>query len=77
MQLSSFKWYAIIECDFGILKFRFRILRMPIEFKYASTIESVFLRCCILHNILLVHDGLDSKYNDELFWSHHNPENDN
>ena len=66
-----------IECVFGILKARFRILKMQLEVKYASTIEAIFQCCCILHNILLVHDGLDTKYNDEAFWSHLSPENDN
>ena len=50
---------------------------MSIEFKYASTIEAFFQCYCILHNILLVHDGFDTKYNDEAFWSHLSPENDN
>jgi hypothetical protein len=65
-----------IECVFGIFKARFRILRSYLTFKYPSTMESIFQCCCILHNMLLVHDGLDTKYNDECFWTHLNPEDD-
>ena len=62
-----------IECVFGILKATFRILRSYRTFKHPSTMEAIFQCCCILHNMLLVHDGLDTKYNDECFWNKLNP----
>ena len=39
------------ECTYGILKQRFRELRLPSEFKKAITVEHVFKTCCQLHNM--------------------------
>ena len=39
-----------VECVFGILKARFRILASHIEYTEATTIEYI-MSCCILHNI--------------------------
>ena len=45
-----------IECVFGILKKRFRILRLPFEISKEDT--GVHFRvCCVLHNMLLQRDG--------------------
>ena len=41
-----------IECVFGILKARFRILRSYLTFKHPSTMEAIFQCCCILHNMM-------------------------
>lgn len=51
-----------VECTFGSLKARFRILRNPIEYHDQSCIDNVFFTCCIIHNILLTIDGLDSRW---------------
>mmetsp|Transcript_67276 Transcript_67276/g.140130 ORF Transcript_67276/g.140130 Transcript_67276/m.140130 type:complete len:142 (+) Transcript_67276:1009-1434(+) len=47
-----------VECVFGRLKGRFRILKIPSLFWYQHEIDNVFFTCCILHNILLEWDGL-------------------
>ena len=52
-----------VECTFGILKSRFRCLRHGIRFHDYNQIESVFHMCCILHNMILVHDGLHNRWN--------------
>jgi hypothetical protein len=46
-----------VECLFGILKQRFRWLKHWNELHEVSDVNNVFVTCCILHNILLQHDG--------------------
>ena len=46
-----------IECTFGILKGRFRILKNAIRLKYEDDIEALFRTCAVLHKILLQFDG--------------------
>ena len=57
-----------VECTFGILKKRFRILRQAMECLEAETISDTFKACCALHNILLRHDGLHSIGRDRSDW---------
>lgn len=47
-----------VECVFGILKGRFRILKLPQQWHSKREMDNVFSVCCALHNRLLVHDGL-------------------
>ncbi len=47
-----------VECTFGILKNRFHILQ-GIRFPEQDVVESTFVTCCILHNMLLEIDGHD------------------
>ena len=49
-----------VECTFGVMKKRFRILRRDMECREPETIESTFKACCALHNILLRHDKLNT-----------------
>ena len=56
------------ECTYGILKQRFRELRLPSEFKKAITVERVFKTCCQLHNRLLRLDGLSTLGHHEGDW---------
>lgn len=46
-----------VECTFGILKSRFRCLKVPILMAELSDVKNLFLTCCIFHNMLLDHDG--------------------
>ena len=48
-----------VECVFGILKKRFRILRNDFECSDPEDIAATFKACCALHNILLRHDKRD------------------
>ena len=48
-----------IECVFGILKRRFRILRLPMLYGDDEKMDNVFRVCCMLHNQLLDFDGLE------------------
>ena len=45
------------ECTFGILKGRWRCLKLPILFYDQNEIDNMFFTCCILHNIILT--GMD------------------
>lgn len=42
-----------VECAFGILKKRFRCLKLPLFFKSIHMIEHVFVTCCMLHNMMI------------------------
>ena len=48
-----------IECTFGVLKVRFRILSSSIRMQYQAYVDNIFVAACIMHNMLLVEDGLD------------------
>ena len=49
-----------VECFFGILNGRFRLLRLPIIFRSKRRIDNVFFTCTILHNMLHTYDGMDT-----------------
>lgn len=51
-----------IECTFGILKGRWRILKCGTEIHGHKRTDQVWLTCCALHNFLLVEDGLDNNW---------------
>ena len=64
-----------VECAFGILKQRFRILLNRLEFHDRDIIESIFHTCCILHNMLLIWDGKDlDEMMDERYWENMDPD---
>ena len=48
-----------VECFFGILKGRFRILKLAMAYQKQERIDNVFFTCCILHNMLHTLDGMD------------------
>ena len=48
-----------VECTFGILKNRFHFLKYGSRFHDQFVVEAAFVSCCILHNMLLILDGLD------------------
>lgn len=48
-----------VECFFGILKMRFRILELAMTYQKQERLDYVFFTCCILHNMLHTHDGMD------------------
>ncbi|CAN0019648.1 unnamed protein product [Pylaiella littoralis] len=41
-----------VECFFGILKGRFRILKLRLAYHCREDIDNIFFTCCILHNML-------------------------
>jgi hypothetical protein len=58
-----------VECVFGILKGRFRCLKLPIYYHDKATIDSMFFTCCILHNMLLTCDGYDIRWESDINWA--------
>ncbi len=42
-----------VECTFGILKKRWKILEYGIRFDDIEVVEMVFVVCCMLHNMML------------------------
>lgn len=59
-----------VECFFGRLKMRFRCLLNPIYMKDESDIDNMFITCCILHNMLLSWDGLDTAFDNPETWNY-------
>jgi hypothetical protein len=64
-----------VECTFGILKRRFRILKQRMEFHDRGFIDNIFKVCCILHNMILVSDGnmVDEMMSEE-YWEQMDPD---
>ena len=57
-----------VECAFGALKKRFRILRLPFLYRPTHKIGTIFRVCAILHNMLLEFDGLADIGQEEWHW---------
>jgi len=64
-----------VECAFGVLKARFRILLNRIEFHDPALLHSIFITCCILHNMLIIINGtgVDDTM-DQDYWERNHPE---
>jgi len=57
-----------IECTFGILKGRFRILKVPCLLQTANEIDNVFYTCCALHNEILRDNNLAFLWEQGVEW---------
>ena len=53
-----------VECTFGIMKKRWRILKHPIRLRGVETTDKVWRTCCALHNMLLESDGLNTEWTE-------------
>lgn len=53
-----------VECTFGILKGRWRILKTGIRLHGVEAADKIWCTCCALHNWLLEVDGLDCKWDN-------------
>ena len=53
-----------MECTFGILKGRFRVLKTGVRLAGTESADNMFMTCCALHNLQLEIDGLDRKWKD-------------
>ncbi len=51
-----------VECVFGILKKRWKIIDYGIRFRRMDVVEQVFVVCCMLHNFML--SEMESKDSD-------------
>jgi hypothetical protein len=53
-----------VECAFGILKGRFRILKTGVRVHGVEATDKIWLTCCALHNFVLEADGLNEQWNN-------------
>lgn len=51
-----------VECAFGIMKGRWRILKSGIRLHSIESVDMIWATCCALHNMLLEVDGLDEPW---------------
>ena len=51
-----------VECTFGILKGRFRVLRYGVRLGGITKTDQLWKTCCALHNMLLDVDGLSERW---------------
>jgi hypothetical protein len=62
----------------GILKGRFRWLKLPIYLDDKAVIDSMFFTYYVMHNTLLTEDGYDRRWEDDINWAgqagNHDPE---
>ena len=64
-----------VECTFGVLKVRFRILKNPIQYHDEIFIEKIMQCCCVIHNMLLKFDGMSIyDWEGDVDWTHLNPD---
>ena len=50
----------VVECTFGIMKGRFRVLKAGIRLHGVEAADKIWLTCCALHNWLLDEDSTES-----------------
>ena len=53
-----------VECIFGILKGRWRILKTGVQVYGVDKVDDVWMTCCGLHNWLLEIDGISGQWED-------------
>lgn len=53
-----------VECTFGIMKGRFRILKIGIRLKKIDSVDQLWCTCCALHNMFLEADGLNDSWEE-------------
>ena len=53
-----------VECTFGIMKGRFRILKAGVRVHGVEAVDRIWRTCCSLHNFLLEKDGLDDAWQE-------------
>ena len=55
-----------VECTFGILKGRWRILKAGIRLHGVDVADNIWMTSCALHNLLLEVDGLSENWSGEI-----------
>jgi len=58
-----------IECTFGILKGRFRILKIPCLLQKKEEIDNTFWTCCIMHNKIMNCDNKYRAWEKDMHWN--------
>jgi len=65
-----------VERAFGILKGRFRCLKLPIRFQSKVAVDRTFIACIMLNNMILTADGRDSLWENDVVWNGKDGEHD-
>jgi hypothetical protein len=65
-----------VECFFAILKQRFRYFVVPCTLHNKIDIDNAFRVACMLHNLILRHDGLDKLWESNINWDKVDPNGD-
>ena len=68
----------VVECTFGIMKGRFRVLKAGIRLHGVEAADKIWLTCCALHNWLLDEDstesdqwdGVNGLFSEDDVWRH-------
>ena len=63
-----------VECSFGILKKRFQLLKIGINWHNKTDIDNAVFSCVILHNMLHEFDGYDERWENEIDNCHNDKE---
>jgi hypothetical protein len=53
-----------VECAFGILEGRFRILKTGVRVHGVEATDKIWLTCCAMHNFVLEADGLHEQWDN-------------
>ena len=69
IDVESFRWSKWaesirkdVECCFGILKGRWRILKTGVRIHDLNSVDDIWFTCCTFHNWLLIVDGLSQQW---------------
>ena len=54
-----------VECCFGILKKRWKILKISLRFRKIATCHKIFVACCMIHNIIKDLETYDEEFYPE------------
>ena len=65
-----------VERAFGILKGRFRALKLPVMLQSKVTVDYMFTTCIMLHNMILTADGRDTLWEKDVNWAGDDGEHD-
>jgi len=68
MCLSECTFLTYIHLHTGIMKGRFRILKLPFEFQDETYIDNVFYTCAVLHNKIQRHQNFDEVWKENEHW---------
>ena len=63
-----------VECSFGILKKRFQLLKIGINWHKKTDIDDAVFSCVTIHNMLHEFDGYDERWENELDNLHNDKE---
>jgi hypothetical protein len=61
-------WFKDVECLFGKVKNSKRMLLGTVQYHEPEQVEAIFWVAAVLHNMMLVHNGLDKFGSEDAHW---------